>query len=195
MKIVIDDTICKNNNLDIKEVSILLAHNFGLVWDKTYNDLENKGFLHKGILGDYQTTQKGKDLLNQIILDSIATKPTDKERLEALAIKLKEVYPKGRKEGTNYMWRGTTAEIVRKLQTLIVKYDFNFTDEEAVDATRSYVESFNGDYRFMQLLKYFLFKTVRDADGNTEIKSEFMSRIENKGQEEEMRQDWLSTLI
>ena len=62
-------------------------------------------------------------------------------------------------------------------KTLVVKYNFKFTEEEALEATKKYIESFNGNYRFMQLLKYFILK----SDPNTgDIKSDFMSLIENK---------------
>lgn len=104
---------------------------------------------------------------------------------KTLAEKLKELYPKGYKPGTNYAWRGSTMEIVRKLQTLVIKYNFKFTEEEAIEATKKYVDSFNGDYRFMRLLKYFLLKTIRDGEGGTDISSEFMSLIENGAQEPE----------
>lgn len=193
MRIIIKEEVCNNNRITLSELAILLAYKEGTFNSNTYSRLEKKGYLQKQLIGGYALTEDGKRILKQIIDDS--TDKIDKKRLEGLAEKLKEIYPKGKKDGTTYMWRGTTAEIVRKLQTLIEKYNFDFTDEEAIEATKYYVESFKGDYRYMQLLKYFLLKTARDADGNVEIKSEFMSIISNKGQLEEERKDWLSTII
>lgn len=47
----------------------------------------------------------------------------------------------------------------------------------------------------MQLLKYFILKSVRDADGNVDVKSELMSIIENSGQVSTQRDDWMSTMV
>ena len=47
----------------------------------------------------------------------------------------------------------------------------------------------------MQLLKYFILKSVKDADDNVDIKSELMSLIENSGQLDTQRDDWVSNMI
>ena len=47
----------------------------------------------------------------------------------------------------------------------------------------------------MQLLKYFILKSVKDADGNVDIKSELMSLIENSDQIDAQRDDWVSNMI
>ena len=47
----------------------------------------------------------------------------------------------------------------------------------------------------MQLLKYFIIKSVKDADGNVDIKSELMSLIENSDQIDAQRDDWVSNMI
>ena len=47
----------------------------------------------------------------------------------------------------------------------------------------------------MQLLKYFILKTARDEDGNIEVKSEFMSLIENEKDVNVHRDDWMSTMV
>ena len=67
--------------------------------------------------------------------------------------------------------------------------------EDVIKATKEYVNSFNGNYRYMQLLKYFILKSVKDADDNVDIKSELMSLIENSGQLDTQRDDWVSNMI
>ena len=91
-------------------------------------------------------------------------------------------YPNGIKPGTTYYWRGTKEEIAQKLRILVVKYNFQFTEEEAIAATEEYVNSFK-DYKHMKLLKYFLLKTLV-SDGRIEIDSPFMSIIENNRENE-----------
>ena len=93
------------------------------------------------------------------------------------------------------MWRGTTAEVAKKLKTLVVKYGFVINKESVIKATKEYVNSFNGNYRYMPLLKYFILKSVKDADGNVDIKSELMSIIENSSQLDAQREDWVSNMV
>lgn len=194
----INESICKSNGLSIGEALLLIA----LINKANLEDAE-KCLVAKGYItatgelfsqNKWRVTQKGVDAIETVLVKSDDMVKNDESRYIKLAEKLRELYPAGRKDGTAYMWRGTVNEVAKKLQTLVVKYKFIFTDEEAIKATQSYINSFNGDYRFMQLLKYFILKSVRDADGNVDIKSEFMSRIENAGQEDALKDDWMSTL-
>lgn len=97
-----------------------------------------------------------------------------------LATQLRELFPKGRKAGTNYMWRDSLPMIVQKLNALKKKCKddgISFTNEEAIDATKRYIDSFNGDYTYMQLLKYFILK--RDLSKGEET-SQLLSFIQNE---------------
>ena len=95
-----------------------------------------------------------------------------------LADSLRECYPKGNKPRTTYSWQGSTEEIAQKLRILVVKYDFQFTEAEAISAVKEYVASFK-NYKYMQLLKYFILKTTDDGQGHKMIDSLFMTIIEN----------------
>ena len=59
------------------------------------------------------------------------------------------------------------------------KYPNSFSDDEIVDAAKRYVESFNGQYTYMQVLPYFIFKNV-PVNGMMEEKSQLLSVLENK---------------
>ena len=190
---VINGIAVLEQGLSIKESLVLLHIIYGSDIGNTLQSLYDKGLITSP---DYEKGINFKEIGNEVVKDiSKETVEAKDSRFVKLAEKMKEIYPAGRKEGTSYMWRGNTNEIVKKLKALNDKYAFEFTDEQALTATKEYVESFNGDYRFMQLLKYFILKVVRDGDGNVEIKSELMTRIENAGQEEAERQDWMTTLI
>ena len=106
-----------------------------------------------------------------------------------VANKMRELFPEGRKPGTTYYWRDSTPIIAKKLKTVVEKFNTQFTEEQALDATRRYVESFNGDYRFMQLLKYFILKTDR-ATGD--IRSDFLSLLQNPDAEDSLNDNWLN---
>ena len=143
-------------------------------------------------------TQKGIDVVESVILNSEYTEKAEdsngkmRDRFDILADKLRELFPKGRKEGTNLQWRDSTAIISKRLKTIVKKYNITFTDEEAVDATKRYIESFNGDYRFMQVLMYFIFKN-EIVNGVREERSQFMSYLQNK--EDMVNNDWTHELV
>lgn len=200
MKLVFDEKACEKNGITLNELIALLVIHHDVDIGKELESLVSKGMISE-FLADgkknvkYGIAGKGANAVNNSVIDSFDYTESEDNRLENLAKKLQEIYPTGRKEGTSYMWRGTVAELVRKLKVLQSKYKFKFTDEQAINATKAYVQSFNGNYRYMQLLKYFLLKTVRDEDSNVDIKSEFMSLIENENQVNLQREEWTSTLI
>lgn len=196
MKFIIDKEACNKNGMSLGEILALIVISNDIDIGKSTSILVSTGLVTSaGSDTKLRLTKKGTETLNNVIIDSAPVSKDEDTRLEILANKLRELYPAGRKEGTSYMWRGTTAEIVRKLKTLQLKYKFTFTDEQAIKATSEYIKSFNGNYRFMQLLKYFILKTARDEDGNIEVKSEFMSLIENEKDINVHRDDWMSTMV
>ena len=111
-----------------------------------------------------------------------------------MATRLKEIFPKGKKDGTNYYWADGVALIVRRLKLFFKKYGNTYTDEQIIQATEKYVQGFNGNYQYMRLLKYFILKEKIGAAGEVEGDSELISYIENFGQEDTLSNDWASTL-
>ena len=178
MSITIDDKILEQYNLTVEEFLTLY------ICSKNYNIKElldtviAKGYASIDVFDNNKAVVSDniKDLIANIIINSdkkIINK--DKDFL-LLANKMRELFPNGKKPGTNYSWKDSAIVISQKLKVLVAKYGCSFTEEEALEATKKYIESFNGDYTYMQLLKYFILKT----SNNGEIKSEFMSLIENK---------------
>ena len=84
--------------------------------------------------------------------------------------------------------------IVRRLKLFFKKYGNEFTDEQIVQAAEKYVQGFNGNYQYMRLLKYFIFKEKVGANGEVEGDSELISYIENADQTDSLKNDWTSTL-
>ena len=197
MKLTIDQTILDKNSLTLEEFLVLYLNAKDVDIGKVSQSLIAKGLADKDLFseGKLIVSDKVKDLISTVIIDSDKNVIDKDEEFTSLASELREIYPTGRKEGTSYMWRGTTAEIAKKLKTLVVKYGYSFSREDVIKATKEYVSSFNGNYRYMQLLKYFILKSVKDADDNVDIKSELMSLIENSGQLDTQRDDWVSNMI
>lgn len=202
-KICFDINICAAKGLSISTALYLLSVYFKkpIHSKEELNKCCRKGFVvyynyNEGNPDKIELTESGIKLVEELILDS-EFKPNSKEgkRFENLAEKLRELYPEGKKSGTQYYWRDSNSVIVKKLKALVKKYGDCFTDEQAVNATRKYVESFNGNYQFMQLLKYFISKNVVKG-GEVEETSQLLSYIENAGQEDtqQLSIDWETEL-
>lgn len=197
MKLTIDQTILDKNGLTLEEFLVLYLGAKDVDIESVSQSLIAKGLADKDLFfnGRIVVSDKVKDLISTISIDSDKNVIDKDSEFTELATELREIYPAGRKDGTTYMWRGTTAEVAKKLKTLVVKYGYTINREDVLKATKEYVNSFNGNYRYMQLLKYFILKSVRDADGNVDIKSELMSLIENSDQIDAQRDDWVSNMI
>lgn len=197
MKLTIDQTVLDNNGLTLEEFLVLYLGAKDVDIESVSQSLIAKGLADKDLFsnGKIVVSDKIKDLISTISIDSDKNVIDKDSEFTELATELREIYPAGRKDGTTYMWRGTTAEVAKKLKTLVVKYGYTINREDVIKATKEYVSSFNGNYRYMQLLKYFILKSVKDADGNVDIKSELMSFIENSGQLDKQKEDWVSNMI
>lgn len=190
--------IALQNGVTIGEVLLLLG-----IHNKVNFDESKMGLIQKGLITadrndlfqrvGWRLTNKGAEILDSIIMDSGKQQESD-DRLSQLAAKLKEIFPKGKKDGTNYYWTEGVSLIARRLKLFFRKYGDTFTDEQIIQASERYVKGFNGNYQYMRLLKYFILKEKIGAGGEVEGDSELISYIENSGQEEDLRNDWTSTL-
>lgn len=195
-----------------------------IIHNKINLELAKESLIQKGLLTadrnetfqqiGWRLTNRGTEVLDSTIIDSDEPKNSGDDFLLEIATKLKEIFPKGKKEGTNYYWAEGTALIVRRLKLFLKKYEeyirnefkeefsklnkeeFNkFLENKILHAASKYVDSFNGSYRYMKLLKYFILKEKIGVAGEVEGESELMNYIENYGQEENLRDDWTSTLL
>lgn len=197
-------TICLNkkatqqNGITIDEALLMLV-----IHNKVNLESAEKALIQKGLITaerddlfqqvGWRLTNKGTEVLDSVIMDS-DKEQEPQDRLIQLATRLKEIFPKGKKDGTNYYWTEGVALIVRRLKLFFRKYGNKFTDEQIIQAAEKYVQGFNGSYRYMRLLKYFIFKEEVGANGEVEGGSELINYIENAGQEENLRDDWATTL-
>lgn len=196
MRWTIDQVILDKHGLNIGEFLVLYLSSKGENIKDCVDSVLAKGLANRDLFskGALVISDKTKELISSILVDSDKRVVDKVEEFTELAKEIRELYPKGRKEGTTYMWRDSVTEIARRLKILVTKYQFSFTKEQVLNATERYVQSFNGNYTRMRLLKYFIFKADRDADGNTVFISELMSLIENEDTEETTR-DWTTVLI
>lgn len=187
MKITIDTDILKKYNITFGEYLVLLLGYYDFNFDDFMGRLVDKHLadISYDVMDDIILSDNTKNLVSRILVESSEKlRQSPVKDFDALAEKLMSIYPEGNKGGTTYPWRGTKEEIAQKLRVLVVKYDFIYTEQEAINATKAYVYSFQdkGDYTHMKLLKYFLLRTK-----NGEITSNFMSIIENNKDENNNR--------
>lgn len=179
MNITINEKLLEQYNLTVEEFLTLY------ICSKDYNIKElldtiiAKGYASTDVFDANKAvvSDNVKDLISSIIIDSDKKIINRDKDFLILANKMRDLFPSGKKPGTNYSWKDSAIVISQKLKILVAKYNCSFTEEEALEATKKYVESFNGNYTYMQLLKYFILKTDKSTG---EIKSDFMSLIENK---------------
>ena len=196
MDININEEICKKYGLDISEVLAVLLIKTCNDIPKLFSILEEKEIVVKDILQGYMITQKWDDTVSTILLDSDVKTPSS-DRIENLAIQLMEVFPKQKKVGTCHYFRGNKKDIILRLKKFFKLYG-KYTDEQIITAAQKYVESFNGDYSYMRILKYFIWKDEvkinSEGDRYVDEVSDLANWIENAGQEENLRNDWATTL-
>lgn len=195
MNISISEEVLSKWGLSIQEFLFLLFSVKEGDINECISSLIRKGWVDKNLFDATKVviSNNRKEDIATILVDS--EKVETKLEFEELADKLREIFPKGKKPGTTYMWRDTTAVIAKKLKILVTKYNCKFTEEQAIKATQAYVNSFGGNYKYMQLLKYFILKTPTNASGDVELRSDFMSYVDNEGHEEQLREDWMSNMV
>ena len=193
--ICLNKEACQSNGITLGEALLLIAIHNGADLTQAQDSLVQKGFITAERNDLFQQvgwrlTRSGSQAIDNVIADATQTTGGD-DRLLALAATLKELYPKGKKVGTNSPWTEGVVLIARRLKLFFKKYGKDYTDEQIIEATRNYVQSFNGDYQFMRVLKYFIFKEVKGAGGDIEGTSDLYNEIEHLGEEEtEQGSDW-----
>ena len=163
MKYIIDEKVCKKHNLTITEVLCLL---FLKSCDGKYLDVISKlikeeKLVEPNILDSDNAdclylTPHWDDEVSSVVLESDNSVP-DKDRIENLVNKMRELFPKGMKIG-NSAWRGNVRELKLRMQKFFKLYG-DYSDEAILKATKAYVDSFNGNYTYMRILKYFILKS------------------------------------
>lgn len=198
MTICLSKEGCQKNNISLAEALLMLAIHNNADLDAAQKELIKKGYITANRDDLFQQdgwrlTNKGTKVIDSVIVDSDKEQEPD-DRLVQLATRLKEIFPKGKKDGTNYYWADGVTLIVRRLKLFFKKYGNTYTDEQIIQATSKYVEGFNGNYAYMRLLKYFILKEKVGAAGEVEGDSELISYIENFGQEDTLSRDWNTEL-
>lgn len=177
----------KRNNLSPAEVITLLMIANDVDYVATLNVLHTKSYVNYHN-GKYTLMEKGQQAIDTINFESAVP---IKERCNqvSLAKQLKNLFPKGKKPGTNQYWAEGEAVIAKRLHKFYDKYG-KFDDDSIINAAKKYIEGFNGDYRFMRTLKYFIYAEKINSAGEQESTSDLLTYIENAGEETQLSKSW-----
>lgn len=197
MKITIDESICKQYGLEVAELLAILLVKTSTNIPKLFNNMEYKQYIIKDTFDGYLVTQKWNDVSDSILLDSEKANVKDENKeIEDLALELMAIFPAQKKQGTCHYFRGNRKDISLRLKKFFKLYGNSYTKEQIIEAAKKYVASFNGNYSYMRILKYFIWKDERKIDsegkGYIEETSDLASYIDNNG--EESNNDWTAEL-
>lgn len=183
MKFTVNTDVLQSENLSIGDFLVLLVGYYNINYKECLDRLARNNIININVFNPNEVilSNNTRDLVSTILISSDDKIINGGIDYLTLAEELQAIYPKGNKSGTTYSWQDKTEVIAHKLCTLVVQYDFSFTEQEAIRATEEYVKSFSDDKSHMQLLKYFILKTNKDGD----MESMFMTIIENNRQHEE----------
>ena len=187
MKLIIDEKKCLKKNLTLQETLITAAISMG-----NYNQVL-LNLINRGITDGDKLQTTWEDTINELLgLD-------EEEHLKRLASQMQQCFPKDKIPGTAYYYRCNTREIVLKLKKFFEIYG-EYPDDKIINATKKFVASFRGDYRFLPLVKYFILKNKKEMDETGEFyvceTSELATTLENLTEDEDIpniedAEDWL----
>lgn len=177
----VNEKSCNKHKISLTEILIVLA----LRSADNINEIIN-GMLEKEILvehdNQYYVTQHWNDVVDEVLAESMGG-PSDEERLLRLAKAMRECFPEGKMPGTAYYYRCNNREVILKLKKFFAQYG-DYSDEKIIDACKRFVAAFNGNYRYMPLIKYFISKnkSIQDEDGSVHVVevSQLADYLENK---------------
>lgn len=200
MKITIDEKICQQNDLTVEEVYMMLLIKSGINPSELLSKMEERKIIVKDPEDSalYLITQRWDDQLSTALLDAEDLN-LSVERIDSLTKKLQNCFPEGKKAGTSHYWRGNKRDIALRLKKFFKLYGKTYTDEEIIKGAEEYVKSFNGQYSYMRILKYFIWKVERkpEEDGTLKLMevSDLATYIENKDAENNtLKEDWTTNL-
>ena len=195
MKYVLNEKTLKKHGFTLQEALALMLLKSGTTFDEQAKKMMDKGYLVCPE-GTVMITQTCSESLDSALLEADDDVP-DEKRLLPLAKTLIALYPGGKVPGTPYYYKSNKHEVMLRLQKFFKIYG-DYSDEAIIEATKRYVKSFNGDYTYMKVLKYFIYKFDRkvNAQGVTQVEETSMlsSELENLDNDYAEETDWTSEM-
>jgi len=178
MKIVFDTEYLEG--LTLQEVFLLACINLcddreGLVssiLQKCVTMLKDNELINDSM----RITTQGRKLLMEVV-----TGNTTEIDINKLAEKLRDMYPLGKKPGTEFHWRSNPSEVKDRLKRFLKLFsDAKITEEEIIAATERYVREMEYD-QLMRLLKYFILKQNPEKEWQSDLYTYICAAREGEG--------------
>lgn len=188
--ICIDKNLCFTEGYNIETILALKAASLGRpITNIIYNKAEENELITRSIdsygFERISVTEKGLELLKTIEEKSLASRKKVNNIYHEIAKEMIEIFPSGKKDGTAYLWRDSEKTIAERLEKVFKANKIVPDKEKIVAVTKVYVDSFNGNYTYMQLLKNFI---TKNGD------SQLLTYLENIDNLEEEDNEWQTTM-
>jgi hypothetical protein len=190
MTFTIDLKVCHKYGLKVSRVLALLAiyqcSKVKTSLDQVLHELLEQCKIGQKENGSYFLYENTLETLGNILTESETIVP-EPDELIPIAQQLREIFPKGKKDGTNSQWRESTSLIVKRLQKFIKIFGEEYKDyNKILAAAKEYVDSFNGNYAYMRTLKYFILKDEikfnDEGQRYVDRTSDLATRMDNLGE-------------
>jgi len=147
-----------------------------------------EGYTKKEGENTYSLNQEGSNIITKVLIGSKSEiKGKSDKKYKEIAQEMMEIFPNGKKDGTNKYWRGSIDQVANKLNLLEKIINKELEKEEVIKATEEYVKSFDTDYMYMRTLPYFILKGIVVEEG-IDWESELLNIIENRKINEDYNQ-------
>ena len=147
MKFTVNTDVLQHEHLTMGDFLVLLMGYYNVNYRECLDKMKANKLVSTNVFNPNEIvlSNNTKDLITNILISSDDRIINSGIDYTVLAEKLQALYPKGNKSGTTYSWTDKTKLIAQKLCTLVVEYNFSFTEQEALKATEEYVKSFSDD--------------------------------------------------
>ena len=197
-KVIIDLNPLKSNRLNFISV---IAYFMDKYKHELQEELRNPVLINKTnniVTGkiEYSLHKKAVDIIESCItISKEESFPEDfyMYHLDEVATELKALFPKGKKI-SSVLWTDSVPLIKKRLQLFNNKYPGYYSKEQVIQATKRYVDSFNGVHTHMRALKYFIFKNDVKG-GEVEQTSDLLNYLEDDSTEIMNNNDWTAELV
>ena len=194
MRINIDLNKLQKYSLTLGDVLLSIAEVYNIDLEATARELVRVDEATEDLLAPNFNIRLSRiihDRVTGFIADCTPTKCTEDELLNC-AKRLKEIYPKGKKPGTNNYWADSPALIVERLKLFFRKYG-EYPLDDIVKATQKYVDE-NLGKPFMRTLVYFIMKNDTKG-GEVEKKSDLLNYMDLKEEKDEILEEDFARLF
>jgi len=134
-------------------------------------------------------TEKGLHLLREAEEILMKTKRAKKTKIpldewEPNIKRFNEMFPKGKKEGTNVSFRTNPKELMERFVWFFKEYP-DYTWDQIFEATQKYVDSFDEStgYTYMQVSKYFIKKDDKFRSTSSSLANMIYNMLEGNDEE------------